>query len=155
MKNKILVFVILPFLFLMLSCTNKKGATIGDYLLFYQAGGFAGGSQQPYYLLSSGKLQADTSAGLRQSSMSVNNLNFNYQLPAAKYNMVSNLLASIPAEMLNNNNKDFGTSPGMDMGGIVVKASLNGQSYTWTFEPDQSASSPAVVQFITEIRLLF
>lgn len=155
MKN----LLVLAFLFCcvpsLISCSDNRKIAIDDHMIIYQAGGFAGAAYPPFYLLTGSSLKADTASGLRPLPVVLSKLNFNYQLPDAKFDLVKNLMASIPAELFDNNNKDFGTMPGNDMTGTVLQAHINGTDYTWSFELDQSSSSPAVVQFYNQLILVF
>ena len=156
MKKSIAIVCVILYFFCAFSCTHKNEQQYtGDYVLIYSVGGIAGGSHPPFYLITPGRLQADTISQFYSSfTVYVGSLNFNAQFPAAKYNQVSGLLTKIPVEMLNNNGKDFGVASGADMVGIVVKASLSGHIYTWGFETDQSNCSPTIIQYSSLFSLL-
>jgi hypothetical protein len=138
------------------SCTHKSHDynVHGDYLLIGDVGGFAMLPVYPFYLISNGELRKDTAVSSTNFPSDISGFRFNTLLPASKYETVKNLPSAIPAELLNHNNETIGLIfP--DMGHTVVWASVNGVTYKWYFEGDQSNSSAAVQQFVTGLQVVF
>jgi len=135
------------------SCTKKNTHfdIKGDYLIAGRTGGFIEPSANAtYYLVSNGALRADNSEAYRSIPTNANNFNFSVVLPASKYDSVKDLITSIPAELFAKNNADIGLLV-EDAGYFDVRVSINGVAYKWTFEADQTSSSPAVQQFVQRL----
>ena len=155
--KSILIFCL--FLLLLSGATSCKHdgkyKISGDYMIIGQAGGFVGpGAFTNYYLISGGTLKEDTTVLNSLPPADISRFNFNITLPSTKYATVSNLLSAIPSELLSRNNTHIGgIYP--DMGYTDVRASINGTTYRWYFEGDQSTSSIAVQQFYDSVQVVF
>jgi len=137
------------------SCTPKHIDPAADYMIVFSAGGIFGGTHRPYYVLTTSSLIADTTHDRLLPPVTLSGLNLNYVQPQAKFDQVKSLLTAIPAELLANNNKEFGTMPGNDMYSVAVQAHINGKDYSWGFQLDQTGSSAPVVQFYNRVVLFF
>ena len=117
-------------------------------------GGFINKPTTNFYRISNGLLTEDTSVRYGYPPTDVSQLNFNITLPATRYDSVKSLLTSIPSDLLSKNNMHIGgIFP--DLGYTDVWASINGVSYKWYFEGDQSTSSPAIQQFVNSLQVIF
>ena len=150
----ILIFCLL-LLLLATSCTHRGSSNTisGDYMIIGSAGGFTSRAST-YYRISGGQLWADTVVLSYHVPTNISDFHFNTLLPASKYATVKNLLSQVPAELLSRNKQDIGNYI-PDMGYTDVRTSVNGASYQWTFEGDQSGSSTAIQQFLDSVRVVF
>ncbi len=140
------------------SCSRKSNPTTGataDYLITGYTGGFAGPiAMQPYYLIKDNQLKKAT-MGAGNVPDDVSKFNFDVAMPASQYELVKDLPKSIPAELLAHPDKSFGSTPGADMGYLDVRASVNGKTYRWDFQPDLSGTSVEVRDFVNKIGVLY
>ncbi len=110
----------------------------------------------PFYKLTANQLLEDSTRYNYTLPVptDVNKFNFNYTLPAARFDTVKYLLSSIPEELFTQNNADIGMyCP--DFGYTDVRASVNGVLYKWSFECNLSNTSIAVQQFVQHLRADF
>jgi hypothetical protein len=124
-------------------------------MIFYWAGGFIGGTHRPYYVLTTSALSADTTHNFLQAPIALSSLTPSAPQPQAKYDLVKNLFATLPPEMLASTHISFGQSVCCDMAGLVIDARINGINYTWSFGQDLSGVSPAVLQFFHQASSIF
>ena len=138
------------------SCRHGISHTIsGDYMVIGNAGGFVGPQATTnYFLISGGTLKEDTTVLNSLPPADISGFHFNITLPSSKYATVKNLIYTIPSELLSRNNTHIGgIYP--DMGYTDVRTSINGTTYRWYFEGDQSGSSTAIQQFLDSVRVVF
>jgi hypothetical protein len=159
MKN--ITSLIFAFLVVSIFISCSKGVknttvyTSADYMIIGHQGGFVA-YISPYYKITGSQLLEDTThySGSYPVPSDTSGFNFSQLLPSARFDSVSSILASIPAELFNRNNADIGDfCP--DFGYDDIRASVNGVFYKWSFECDQSKSSSAVQQFVKQIRADF
>jgi hypothetical protein len=145
-------------LFTFASCTHKgadnKYVISGDYMIIGHPGGFTTRLTDIYYIISDGQLRADTAVPYGGGPDDINKFNFSVVMPVAKYDAVKNVPASIPSELLSRNNQTIGSYI-PDVGYTDVRTSVNGTAYKWSFAADQSASSPAIQQFLDSVAVVF
>ena len=134
-----------------ISCNKKSTSTLtGNYMIIGHDGGFVA-TNAPYYMITTSGLKQDTTQyPYGQVPTNTTGFNFNYSLPAARYDTVKDLLNSIPHELFGKNGADIGTAC-PDFGYEDIRASINGVYYHWTFECDISSSSAEVKAFINRI----
>jgi hypothetical protein len=138
------------------SCTKGIKSTIsGDYMIIGQAGGFVGpAATSKYYLINNGQLKEDTTVLNTQPPADITGFHFTFTLPASKYDRVKSLLTSVPSELLSRNGEHIGRLfP--DAGYTDVRTSINGKTYRWYFEGDQSINSTVVQQFYDSVQVIF
>lgn len=139
------------------SCTHKNHndyPVAGDYLVIGHPGGFVNTPLITYYLIANTHLTKDTAVPYGAVPDDISKFNFNAPGTTAQYDSVKNLPSSIPSELLSRNNQNIGQLV-PDMGYYDVRASVNGAVYKWSFEGDQSGSSAAIQQFVTQAETLF
>jgi hypothetical protein len=74
------------------------------------------------------------------------------QMPAAKYDLVKNLLNQIPSQLLNEPNGTFGIPDAYDQGGFIVEVKENGTLKHWRIDTNPSAIPAYLAPFNTTLR---
>ncbi len=157
MKKLFNFFSVLFFSFSLVSCVPKANVhqiTSGDYLIIGHPGGFTNNPVLTYYYLNTTQLTKDMAVPYAAVPDDNTKFNFNASGTAVQYALVASMLTNIPAELLAKNNQNIG---GLvpDVGYTDVRARINGVTYKWNFESDQSGSSEAVKVFVSQANTLF
>ena len=157
MKSPFRIVVFLLLGFSMVGCVPKANIhqiTSGDYLIIGHPGGFVNTPLITYYYLNSTQLTKDTT--VPYAAVPVDNSKFNFSATGTslQHTVVATMLTGIPAELLGKNNQDIGNLV-PDVGYIDMRASIKDVTYKWSFESDQTSSSQAVKDFVTQARTLF
>jgi hypothetical protein len=153
MKPTNILLLLMLSLFLNTSCkTSKITSPKDDYVIVGWGGGIAALAR--YYIIENGQLRKDTTHSTLVSVPEDNSkFQFDYVQPDSMYQKVANLRASIPDELLQNNNATYGES-WPDGGYREVRTKINDVAYRWHFEIDQSKSSAAVQAFYKRLEPL-
>ncbi len=126
-----------------------------DYFIFgYTGQETVPETRAPFFRVGNGQLRKDDSITVSTVPNDVRLFDFTELLSPNEYAQVDDLQASIPAELLGQNNASVGNEI-PDAGYIDVRASINGKSYRWYLESDQTASSPAIREFVRRLRTCF
>ncbi len=132
---------------------NHKFSLSGDYMIIGYTGGLAGPVPlSEYYLIDNGQLRK--ASKIDQLTDDNTKFDFSTVMPASKYNLVKDLMANIPAELLNSSAISIGLSY-PDCGYRDVRACINGTLHVWHFECGQDGNSPEVKQFLATINSLY
>lgn len=125
------------------SCNQQPG----DYLLFGNYYGMCAGEDcVEIFKIENGNLSEDSNDSYPGDSP----YNGNYApLPRAKYDLVKNLSAYIPAQLLNESNGYIGMPDAYDQGGYVVELKENGTHRYWRIDTDTS-NTPAYLHVFTD-----
>ena len=133
--------------------SNHAATLSGDYMIIGATGGLAGPVPlSEYYLIDNGQLWK--ASKFDQVTDDNSKFNFSTLMPAAKYNLVKDLMSNIPAELLNNSDISIGVSY-PDCGFRDVRVRIHGIVRVWHFECEQDGLSPEVKQFIATINSLY
>lgn len=155
MRSMLLLF--LAFSLVFTSCHKKEsssGPVSGDYLVIGWTGGFVGYASHNYYLIANGKVSKDVSTWSTSVPVDISQFVFTGTESTGKYDSIKDLVHNIPSELLSENNADIGLS-WPDAGFTDIRTSIKGINYRWTFEADQSHSSLAIQQFVTNAKVVF
>mgnify|MGYP006298283749 CR=1 FL=1 len=135
------------------SCTKKNDRLVkGDYLIVGPNGGYVPAeSRVYYYLIENGILSEDTGKVMYTVPTEKSGFDFNYILPQEKYKKASDLLSTIPSELLGRNGQYIGgITP--DIPTYDVRTTINGTQYKWSLAIDQTGSSIGIQQYVQKLK---
>lgn len=152
MKNILLLLLSILLTIGGTSCRKIKESDLAqkDYLIVGWSGGMVYHVRDTYFKVTDTSLLKDTSQLANIVPANVKGFNFNIVMPDSCYAKVKDLIASIPAELLNHKFGHYGRGA-IDSGPIEVWASVRGIDYEWWFEYDQAGSSVPIQQFVERL----
>jgi hypothetical protein len=134
-----------------MGCSKKKDTVSTDKLVFGTFHGMCLANCVRIYQVDGNTLQKDDSADHVDVSWTYN-FKGTSTLSADNFNMAKGLLDQIPAELLINNNKTYGSPDSHDQGGVFVVVEKGSEKHRFRIDfddsPDQSAE---LVQFKNKI----
>lgn len=123
------LLILLTVVCLLPSCKKRNYVMADSVTVIHQTGAPAIGITY-YYRITPNASYQDTTSPPQQSS----SLTFDYQLEQHKHDQLVYLLNEIPKKLLDQNGAHFDSkSTHTDCDHVIVKATVGGQDYSWSF----------------------